>query len=117
MRQALWAPLLLAGCLQVSAPGVPQAPAPGAPSVTLQPDCEGLAVLPTEQRIDFGRFPAGVIAALDRELGPHRGLELSGCPAGVVAQLGWGGLVLSFSDERFVGWRENGAQSGRVCAG
>ena len=67
-------------------------------------------------RIDFGRSPEGVIRALDRELGPHRELSLSGCPQGVRERLQWGDLVLTFSDEQFIGWRRAEAAGGIVCA-
>lgn len=101
--------LLLAACS--TAPAL--APRVG---VRFVGDAQGLAVPQAGQRVDFGRAPSGVIAALDRELGPGRPLGLSGCPAGVTAQRSWGGLVLTFTDERFVGWREAGGSAGQACA-
>lgn len=83
--------------------------------VTFAPDANGLAVVNSAQRIDFGRAPSGVISVLDRELGKGRTLGLQGCPEGIVRQSEWNGLVLTFSAERFVGWREGGAQAGQVC--
>ncbi|RME18165.1 MAG: hypothetical protein D6801_01915 [Alphaproteobacteria bacterium] len=107
----------LAGALFVGALAIGGcAPAPPADTqVAFRPDAGGLAVLPDWQRIDFGRAPSGVIAALDRVLGPGRDLGRAGCPASVARQISWGGLVLAFSDERFIGWREQGAASGTVC--
>lgn len=96
-------------------------PAPPGSAVTFHPDPGGLEVRPTGLRVDFGRAPAGVIAALDRELGPHRALgrelDRASCPAEVVQQLRWGDLVLSFSEHRFIGWRQGDAWAGLVCAG
>ncbi len=73
--------------------------------------------MPIDMRIDFGRSPEGVIRALDRELGPHRALPLSDCPQGVQERLQWGDLVLTFSDEQFIGWRRGDHARGIVCAG
>ena len=70
---------------------------------------------PGGQRIDFGRAPSGVMAALDREIGPGRAMLVEGCPAGVVAQRAWGDMVLTFTAERFVGWRRGTALAGLVC--
>jgi hypothetical protein len=100
--------LVLAGCMET-----PRA----VTHIALHGDEAGLAVEPDGRRIDFGRAPSGVIAPLDRELGPHREMGLGNCPEGVVKQLAWGSLVLSFSVERFVGWRDASGQAGRVCAG
>ncbi len=101
--------LFLAGCQSAMAPTV----APS--SITLVPDAEGLMVLPLGKRIDFGRSPKGVIPALDRELGAHTDLPLTGCPAGIIARHRWGNLELSFTAERFVGWRQDGQTQGQIC--
>ncbi len=84
-------------------------------SVHFSPDETGLVVPEAEQRIDFGRSPEGVIAALDREVGPGRELPLAGCPENVARQIDWQGLVLSFSRERFIGWRSGNQQAGQTC--
>lgn len=84
--------------------------------VDFAPDAQGLAVLPSNQRVDFGRSPKGVIPAMTRELGRPRVLPLAGCPAGIAQRLSWGDLELSFTAERFVGWRRGADKSGRVCA-
>ena len=84
-------------------------------NASFTPDANGLAVVNAAQRIDFGRAPSGVISALDRELGQSRALGTEGCPAGIVSQRDWNGLVLTFGAERFVGWRNDGAQAGQVC--
>jgi hypothetical protein len=84
--------------------------------VSFVPDSGGLSVESTGQRIDFGRSPAGVIPVMDRELGRGRDLGLDGCPAGVVKQVSWGDLALSFTKERFVGWREGDARAGSACS-
>ncbi len=86
------------------------------PDVTFQPDRNGLSVRPGSQRIDFGRAPSGVVAVLDRELGPGRAMPVAGCPAGVIMQRAWGDMVLTFTDERFVGWRQGQTHAGRICA-
>ncbi|MCK8463320.1 hypothetical protein MUY35_05585 [Aliiroseovarius sp. S1339] len=84
--------------------------------VTIRPDIAGLQVDPIGQRIDFGRSPKGVVPVLDREMGRHTALPLDGCSAGVVQQLQWDDLVLTFSRERFVGWRQGAALAGATCA-
>ncbi|WP_289069371.1 hypothetical protein [uncultured Aliiroseovarius sp.] len=90
-------------------------PAPTRSSVVIRPDAAGLQVDPVNKRIDFGRSPKGVVPALDREVGRHKALPLDGCPAGVVQQLQWDDLVLTFTRERFVGWKDGGASSGTTC--
>lgn len=107
----VWAlSVLLAGCS-----GLPNAhvPRPGAAFV---PDANGLAVVGSPQRIDFGRAPSGVITVLNREVGPGRDLGVSTCPTGIVTQRAWRGLVLSFTDERFVGWRNADGSAGQTCS-
>ncbi len=89
--------------------------------IQLETDAGGLAIVgpgimgTDGQRIDFGRAPSGVIAALERELGPGRALGLDGCPSGVRQQIAWGDLVLTFTDERFVGWRGAAGGAGQTC--
>lgn len=104
-----WGVLLvlgLAGC-QVQTP---------TPSISLVPDAEGVLVQPYQMRIDFGRSPKGVVPVLDRELGVHKAMPLTKCPAGIARQSKWGSLVLSFTQERFVGWRQGTQTQGLVCA-
>ncbi len=84
--------------------------------IIITPDDGGLSVDGTGMRIDFGRAPAGVIAALDRDLGRSTELSLAGCPAGIVSQRSWGALVLTFSAERFVGWRKGAQTVGQSCS-
>jgi hypothetical protein len=103
---------LLAGCAGVGF----ERNAVARSSVSFVPDQSGLAVAGSPRRIDFGRAPSGVISVLDRELGTGNALGLAGCPAGIKAQRDWGGLVLTFTDEQFVGWRQAGAQAGLVCS-
>jgi len=91
-------------------------PEPPAPSVTFHPDEGGLEVRPSGLRVDFGRAPSGVIPVLDRSLGAHRTVAQGACPPGIVQQLAWGDLVLTFTDHRFVGWRQGAAHAGQVCA-
>ncbi|MCI2400025.1 hypothetical protein [Aliiroseovarius subalbicans] len=100
--------LLLAACTSATPP---------APSVQFIPDASGLAVEPSGLRIDFGRSPDGVEAALDRVLGPHDHLALEPCPAQIMDRSGWGDLELTFTAERFVGWKTADGQHGVVCAG
>lgn len=104
--------ICLSGCL--AAPStLPEAPAKM--GVTVHPDAQGLAVSPVGQRIDFGRSPKGVSPVLDRELGAHRVLPLTGCPTDIAAQYQWGALVLTFTDERFVGWHKDEQRQGLTC--
>lgn len=102
--------LLLAACT-----GGTPALAPRA-GVSFVGDAQGLAVPAAGKRVDFGRSPKGVIPLMERELGRGQALGLAGCPAGVIRQTDWGGLVLTFTDERFVGWRSGAGQAGQVCA-
>jgi len=99
--------LLLAACAGTT---------PRAPSVSFVGDAGGIAVPEVGQRIDFGRAPAGVIAAFEREYG-RKGEEMSlaGCPSGVTRQGIWGDFVLTFTDERFVGWRTGDLAAGQTC--
>jgi hypothetical protein len=94
----------------------PVAPELSRPVTQFLPDEGGLAVAGAGQRIDFGRSPEGVIAALDRELGRGRLLGFEGCPAGVVRREAWGDLVLTFTDERFVGWKTAAGSAGQTCS-
>ena len=84
--------------------------------IALETDAGGLAIAGSGgQRIDFGRAPSGVIAVLERELGLGRPLALTNCPTGVRQQIAWGDLVLTFTDERFVGWRGTDGAAGQTC--
>jgi hypothetical protein len=105
--------LLLTACASGGSPTPEPAERIGAVFV---PDERGLAVMGSVQRIDFGRSPQGTITVLNRELGKGRTVALAGCPVGVVQQLAWDDLVLTFSDERFVGWSTGGARAGQTCA-
>lgn len=91
-------------------------PAHPVSTVTFQPDAGGLGLSENSLRIDFGRAPAGVISILNRELGGHDALTLTGCPNTITDHIRWGDLVLTFTKERFVGWRQGGAFQGQVCA-
>ncbi|GGD21209.1 hypothetical protein GCM10011358_02090 [Sinisalibacter lacisalsi] len=102
----------LAGCTGGEAVLADKPPRTG---VTFSPDQGGLAVDDSPLRVDFGRAPEGVIAALDRELGPGRALTLDGCGAGISRQVAWGDLVLTFSENRFVGWRQAARSAGQIC--
>ncbi|MEC7761076.1 MAG: hypothetical protein VX874_04080 [Pseudomonadota bacterium] len=113
MRAALAVTLLvLAGCGATTTGGM----APARQGVSFTPDATGLSVDGTGQRMDFGRSPRGMIPVLERELGSVRELPLAGCPAGVVQQLDWDGLILTFTPERFVGWKQAGQSAGQSCA-
>ena len=101
---------LLSACVH------PSTPTPALrQAVSFAPDAQGLAVLPSNQRVDFGRSPKGVIPALTRELGRPTALPLSDCPTGITQRLRWADLELSFTAERFVGWKRGTDQRGRVC--
>ena len=116
-RFALIACLVLAGC---GGGGLDLNPFAGnkgnkPQGIALETAAAGLAFAGSSQRIDFGRAPSGVIAVLERELGPGRALGLTNGPAGVSQQIAWGDLVLTFTDERFVGWRGMDAAAGQTC--
>ncbi|GAA0297477.1 hypothetical protein [Rhodovulum strictum] len=98
------------------AAGCVAAPPQDRVSTLFLPDAGGLAVSGSPLRVDFGRAPDGVIAPLTRELGPPRAVPLTACPPGIVRQLAWDDLVLSFTREQFVGWRQAGAAAGQTCA-
>ncbi|TCP40312.1 hypothetical protein [Rhodovulum marinum] len=98
--------VLVAGC--VSTP-------PDRVSTLFLPDTAGLAVSGSPLRVDLGRAPDGVIAALSRDLGPPRSLPTATCPAGIERRLAWGDLVLTFTRERFIGWQSGAGQAGTVC--
>jgi len=106
--------LVLAGCgggvdLNPFARSTPRA-------IQLETDAGGLAIVGSGgQRIDFGRAPSGVISVLERDLGPGRALDLIDCPAEIRRQIAWGDLVLTFTDERFVGWRGVDGAAGQTC--
>lgn len=102
---------LLAGCA-----GTASDVAPARLGVSFTPDAQGLLVSGTGQRMDFGRSPRGMIPVLERELGAGRALPLAGCAPGIARQLDWDGLILTFSSERFVGWKTAGESAGQTCA-
>ena len=101
---------MLSACVQPSAQVEP------CKDVAFVPDTQGLAVQPSAQRVDFGRSPKGVIPALTRELGHPSVLSLAGCPTDIASRLRWEDLELTFTSERFVGWKQADNQRGRVCA-
>lgn len=76
----------------------------------------GLSVTPFGLRIDFGRAPEGTISAMNQGAKRQQTLGIIGCPSDIIQQLRWGDLVLTFTDEQFVGWRTNDAMQGRICA-
>lgn len=91
------------------------APPPERPATPFLPDGTGLAVAGSPLRIDFGRAPEGVVPAISRALGPAAALPLAGCPAGLAQRLRWDDLELTFTAERFVGWRQGGRGAGLTC--
>ncbi|MGH1369902.1 MAG: hypothetical protein ACRBCL_14925 [Maritimibacter sp.] len=111
-RLALGLGLVLAGC---GATGAMEKPAPRQ-GVTFTPDAQGLGIENSAMRVDFGRSPKGVIPVMTREMGEGKTLALTGCPVGVVQQIEWDGLTLSFTSERFVGWKSATARAGQSCA-
>ena len=114
-RAALVFCLALTAC--GGAPVLDRTAAAAAPrGISLETDSGGLAIAGGgEGRIDFGRSPAGVIPLLERELGPGRELDLVNCPFGITRQIAWGDLVLTFTDEQFVGWRGASGAAGQTC--
>jgi hypothetical protein len=84
--------------------------------VVFIPDAQGLAVAGSGQRVDFGRAPAGVVPVMSRELGEGRAMGLAACPSGISQQIAWNELVLTFTAERFSGWRNATGSAGQVCA-
>lgn len=115
-RAWLIACLALAGCGGGEAGLFDRKTEAGPRGIQLETDAKGLQIIGAGGgRIDFGRAPAGVIPLLERELGPGRALALANCPAGVVQQIAWGDLVLTFTPERFVGWRGADGAAGQTC--
>ena len=111
MRRLLAALLLSACGASVSqGPGSQPSPRP-----LLVPDAGGLAETRTGLRVDFDRAPEGVIAIAERSYGPHAALPLTGCPPGIARQLRWGEITLTFTRERFVGWKTAQAAAGQTC--
>ncbi|HHL20066.1 MAG TPA: hypothetical protein ENJ52_00905 [Aliiroseovarius sp.] len=91
----------------------------GAPArqdrITPAPDLKGLGIVGSDQRLDFGRAPEGVITALNRSYRRSKVRDLAGCPADIRQQIAWGDLILTFTDEAFVGWRVGNTFAGTVC--
>ncbi len=113
-RAALGLCLILAGCGGMNPFARETAEQPR--GISLQTDAGGLEIIGAGGgRIDFGRSPAGVIPLLERELGPGRALDLTNCPGGVVNQIAWGDLILTFTPEQFVGWRGAAGSAGQTC--
>ncbi len=105
---SLGAALVLSAC--ATAPGV------RADRIELVPDTGGLAIAGSALRFDFARSPEGMIAALERAVGRPEILGLTGCGPEIRQQIAWADLVLTFTDERFVGWRQGEARAGQTCA-
>jgi hypothetical protein len=108
VRRALAVALLLSAC--AAAPVSPPPPAH-------VPDGEGIALVGSPLRIDFGRAQDGVVSAVIRLEG--RGpAATEGCPGGVTAVRWSSGLSLHFREEAFLGWaRPDGTAAGIGCAG
>jgi hypothetical protein len=106
-RLAVALVLAVAAC----APTPEVAPPPG-----FAPDAEGIALIGTTQRIDFGRTQEGVVAAVTRLEG--RGpAATTVCPSGATAVRWSSGLSLHFTDGSFLGWAQaDGASAGLPCA-
>jgi hypothetical protein len=93
------------------------APTPeAAPPPAFAPDADGIALIGTPQRIDFGRAQEGVIAAVTRLEG--RGpAATTACLSGVTAVRWPSGLSLHFADGAFLGWADtDGGAAGLPCA-
>lgn len=110
---ALAFPIALAAC---GGPGfeLPDNSATRA-GIVLAPDEAGLGIEGSSQRMDFGRAPDGVITIMTREFGAYRTLGIAACASGVMRQLAWREMVLTFSGEQFVGWRTPESNAGAVC--
>ncbi|ARE40579.1 hypothetical protein RGUI_2438 [Rhodovulum sp. P5] len=106
LRAAALGLLLLAGCAVDGPVGT---------GATFIPDDGGLGLTDRDLRIDFGRAPDGVVRALTRERGRPVDLPLSGCPDTITRHLRWGRLDLTFTRDRFVGWRQGEAAAGLIC--
>jgi hypothetical protein len=93
------------------------APTPeAAPPPAFAPDADGIALIGTTQRIDFGRAEAGVVAAVTRLEG-RGAVATTGCPGGATAVRWPSGLSLHFADGAFLGWaRPDGTSAGLHCA-
>jgi hypothetical protein len=80
------------------------------------PDNEGIALVGSPLRIDFGRSQAGVISAVTRLEG--RGpAGTTACTGGISAARWDSGLALHFRGGAFLGWsRPDGTSAGIACA-
>jgi hypothetical protein len=79
------------------------------------PDADGIALVGSPLRIDFGRAQAGAISAVTRLEG--RGpAGTTACAGGVSAARWDSGLALHFRDGAFLGWsRPDGTSAGIAC--
>ncbi len=92
------AAVLVAACVTT-----PREPEP--PVLTL--DAQGLRPTVSQQRVDFGRDQAGVVATVSRVLNemPSSVTTTAECGAGPVTAASWDdGLTLNFQNGTFVGW-------------
>jgi hypothetical protein len=103
---ALAAAFGLSAC--AAAPVVPPPPA-------FTPDPQGIALIGSPLRIDFGRSQEGVITAVARleARGPS---ATTACPGGGSAVRWPGGLALHFRGGAFLGWAQaDGTSAGIGC--
>lgn len=80
------------------------------------PDANGIALVGSPLRIDFGRAQAGTIAAVTR-LDGRGPSATTACASGVTAVRWPSGLTLHFQRGAFLGWSgADGTSAGLVCA-
>ena len=106
-RAALVAALLLSACAAATVSPPPSAHVP---------DGEGIALVGSPLRIDFGRAQDGVVAAVTRLEGRGPAAAVP-CPGGVTAVRWQSGLSLQFRDGAFLGWAQSdGSAAGIGCS-
>jgi len=80
------------------------------------PDADGIALVGSPLRIDFGRARAGAISAVTRLEGQGP-LATTDCAGGTTSVRWASGLTLHFRDGAFLGWaRADGTSAGIACA-
>ncbi len=105
-----WLALAAVLCLSACA-AAPVAPPPPA----FAPDAQGIALIGSPLRIDFGRSQDGVIAAVTR-LEARSPSAATACPGGGSAVRWPSGLALHFRGGAFLGWAQaDGSSAGIGC--
>ncbi|MFD0982290.1 hypothetical protein [Tropicimonas aquimaris] len=128
LRNRLYRPALVAGCVVLAACGAPQGPdtpasATGGGPVVKVADpvfaADRIRAGTTGQEIDFGRAEPGAVAAMAKLMGSRASSVGPACP-GLRAARWPDGTTLFFAPQPYdlpalVGWQTSDASSGRTC--